>query len=298
MATASHFLLVCPSESGDVTGTVTQAAAAGLAFCDRIWRSAEGIWREWLRPTHPRMHPAHAGTTVQSPSVSRREPDLPPSGSMGPHAHPNPPSPMLGCALATVLGARRRSGPGPGQHALDSPTITSPVGDSYSVGYQPGKCDRRPDGDVAGKTHLKLVNFGCGGATTTSILQTVGCPDVLPHTAGVKTYPTTTQIAAAHAFIAANRGDIGLITVVDRRQRRDGPPDGGQPMTCVATAVKSIDTNVTTLAADLRSAAGPNVRIIGTTYPDVILGSYVYPTIRHPRRRSPWPSPRWSPSRR
>ncbi len=46
VAMASHFLLVAPEPvSGTVTGTVTQAAAAGLAFCDRIWRSAEGIWR-------------------------------------------------------------------------------------------------------------------------------------------------------------------------------------------------------------------------------------------------------------
>ena len=35
--------------------------------------------------------------------------------------------------------------------------------------------------------------------------------------------------------------------------------------------------DATTLAGDLRSAAGPNVKIIGTTYPDVILEDYAYP---------------------
>ena len=46
VAMASRFLLVAPEPvSGAVTATVTQAAAAGLALCDRIWRSAEGIWR-------------------------------------------------------------------------------------------------------------------------------------------------------------------------------------------------------------------------------------------------------------
>ena len=46
VAMASSFLLVSPdSETGVVTGTVTQAAAAGLALCDRIWRSAEGMLR-------------------------------------------------------------------------------------------------------------------------------------------------------------------------------------------------------------------------------------------------------------
>ena len=38
-------------------------------------------------------------------------------------------------------------------------------------------------------------------------------------------------------------------------------------------------TNVTTLAAGLRAAAGPKVPIIGLTYPDVILGEYVYPSL-------------------
>ena len=53
------------------------------------------------------------------------------------------------------------------------------------------------------------MNFGCGGATTSSILDTVGCPDVLPHTTGGQTYPTTTQIAAAEAFLAATKATSG-----------------------------------------------------------------------------------------
>ena len=88
------------------------------------------------------------------------------------------------------------------------------VGDSYSVGYQPTLgATSGYTGYVAKKTHLTLVNFGCGGATTTSIIDTVGCPDNLPHTAGAVLYPTTTQAAAAEAFITAHRGHIGLITV-------------------------------------------------------------------------------------
>ncbi len=42
VAMASRFLLVA---SEPVTGPVTQAAAAGLALCDRIWRSAEAVLR-------------------------------------------------------------------------------------------------------------------------------------------------------------------------------------------------------------------------------------------------------------
>ena len=184
---------------------------------------------------------------------------------------------MLGCALATAFGAAVVAGPAQAS-TPSTPTYYVSVGDSYSVGYQPGKgATAGYTGFVAGKTHLKLVNFGCGGATTTSILQTVGCPDVLPHTAGVMTYPTTTQIAAADAFIAANKAHIGLITVTIGGNDVTGCATQANPTSCVTTASKTIETNVTTLAADLRNAAGPTVPIIGSTYPDVILGSYVYP---------------------
>src|SRR3974390_3509181 len=105
--------------------------------------------------------------------------------------------------LPPVVAAARRS-----------PTYYVSLGDSYSVGYQPGK-GATPGYTtyVARHTGLSLVNFGCGGATTTSLLKTIGCPDVLPGTAGGQTYPATTQMAAATSFIAAHKGHIGLITV-------------------------------------------------------------------------------------
>jgi lysophospholipase L1-like esterase len=165
--------------------------------------------------------------------------------------------------------------------ATKSPTYYVSLGDSYAVGYQPDMGSTPGyTVPVAKATHLTLVNFGCGGATTSSILNTVGCPDVLPHTKGGQTYPTTTQIAAADAFITAHKGHIGLITVSIGGNDVTSCATQANPISCVGTAVKSITTNVTALAGDLRAAAGPKVPLIGSTYPDVILGSYVYPT--HP----------------
>lgn len=46
-------------------------------------------------------------------------------------------------------------------------------------------------------------------------------------------------------------------------------------MACVTAAVATIKTNVTTIAKRLRRAAGRKVRIVGTTYPDVLLGSFL-----------------------
>jgi lysophospholipase L1-like esterase len=159
-------------------------------------------------------------------------------------------------ALAMICGALTGAfSASPGAQAATSKTYYVSLGDSYSVGYQPGLGSTPGYTVVVAKaTGLALVNFGCGGATTTSLISSVGCPDVLPHTIGGVTYPTTTQEAAAVAFLTAHRGHIGLITV----------SIGGNDVTA-------------SLAAALRKAAGPKVPLIGLTYPDVILGSYVYP---------------------
>jgi lysophospholipase L1-like esterase len=159
-----------------------------------------------------------------------------------------------------------------------SPTYYVSLGDSYSVGYQPN-AGATPGyaGYVAHRTQLTLANFGCAGATTTSILDAAGCPVILPHTAGGMTYPTTTQIAAAQSFITRHAGHIGLITVSIGGNDVVGCAERSNPVPCVTTAVNNIRTNVTTLASDLRAVAGPQVPIIGSTYPDVILGTYIYP---------------------
>lgn len=183
--------------------------------------------------------------------------------------------------LAAALGsASLLALPGAAQArvAAKSPTYYVSLGDSYSVGFQP-KIGATPGYTVyvAKKAHLTLVNFGCAGATTSEILNRVGCPVVLPHTAGVMTYPTTTQIAAADAFLTDHRGHIGLITVSIGGDDVTGCATQANAVSCVGTVSKNITTNVTALAADLRAAAGPKVPIIGSTYPDVILGLYVYP---------------------
>jgi lysophospholipase L1-like esterase len=181
---------------------------------------------------------------------------------------------------ASVLGAASLLAlSGAAQAATAAPTYYVSVGDSYSIGYQPGVgATTGYAGYVAKKTHLMLANFGCGGATTTSIIDSVGCPDIWPHTAGVHLYPTTTQAAAAEAFITAHRGHIGLITVSIGGNDVTACAAQANPIPCVGTAVTNIEKNVTTLATDLRAAAGPKVPLIGLTYPDMFLGVYVYPT--------------------
>jgi lysophospholipase L1-like esterase len=160
------------------------------------------------------------------------------------------------------------------------------LGDSYSVGYQPvvsnpstGVATSGYTGYVASHLNLKLANFGCAGATTSSLVSEVSCPDVLPNTAGGQTYPTTTQLAAAASFIKAHPGKIGLITVSISGNDVTACAQDPNPVSCVQAATASIKTNVAQVADELRAAAGSGVPLIGLTYPDVLLGAYVYPAV-------------------
>lgn len=175
-------------------------------------------------------------------------------------------------------------------HATKPTKYFISLGDSYSVGYQPQPTAGSTKGytvAVAKKEKLTLENFGCGGATTSSILNYTGVCSATPtqgqygppaannpgpHTTG------NTQIQDAVAFIKAHSGQIGLITVSIGGNDVTSCASAADPITCVANAIGAIQTNVTTLANDLASAAG-SVPLIGLTYPDVILGQWVYPPV-------------------
>ncbi|MGC9961853.1 MAG: SGNH/GDSL hydrolase family protein [Acidimicrobiales bacterium] len=154
------------------------------------------------------------------------------------------------------------------------------IGDSYAAGYQPtgphsGHTDTNgfayqvPRLAVAKGYDYRLVNFGCGGATTTSILHSPGCPQLGP---GATPYPGQSQAAAAEAFLRSHGGRVGLITVSIGGNDVTSCIAARQPVSCVAAAVKTVKKNLEVLLQGLRQAAGASVPIVGTTYPDVILG--------------------------
>jgi lysophospholipase L1-like esterase len=163
------------------------------------------------------------------------------------------------------------------------------LGDSYAEGYQPN-----PAGGLGSSTKdgfayvlpklakkrgydLKLVNFACGGETTTSILErTTPCPGpAMP--IGGPDYSGQTQVGAAETFIRKHRHDVGLITVSIGGNDVTGCATSTDPFSCVAGAEQGIRANIATLLARLRAAGGKRVKIVGLTYPDVILGGWVNP---------------------
>ncbi|HEX4429703.1 MAG TPA: GDSL-type esterase/lipase family protein [Frankiaceae bacterium] len=194
------------------------------------------------------------------------------------------------------------SGPSPSASASSSsPALPSTpgaghtfyvsLGDSYAAGYQPaangglGKTSTNGFAyQLASKATLNgkkltLVNFACAGATTTSLLRTPGCTQdrLGPGAVG---YPKQTQADAAVAYIASHKADVGLITVsISGNDITSCATASGTSgvVACVTKALATVKANLHTLLPRLRAAA-PNARIVGLTYPDVILGLYVSKT--------------------
>jgi lysophospholipase L1-like esterase len=184
---------------------------------------------------------------------------------------------------ASLLGLLATFAIAPAAHAATPKTeYFVALGDSYTVGYQDAVGHTTNNGPADQLVPLarkrgyryKLVNLGCGGATTTSVLKAKGC-NHLALEPGAAPYDTRTQVAAAERFLRAHKGKVGLITVSIGGNDVTSCAKQADPIPCVGTAVNNIKANVTSLVKRLRKAGGSKVRIVGTTYPDVILGAYL-----------------------
>jgi lysophospholipase L1-like esterase len=188
--------------------------------------------------------------------------------------------------LAALLAAALFLLPVAGAQAKAEQQLLVTVGDSYATGYQSSSATKGANTKhsyshqlvpLAKKRgyDLKLVNFGCGGATTVSMLkQTKPCPKRGLAVGGTG-WGGKTQTAAAEAFLRKNRGKVALITVSISGNDVTACARTANPVPCVAAAVESIKQNVGQITKRLRKAAGPKARIVGITYPDVILGMWV-----------------------
>jgi len=194
-------------------------------------------------------------------------------------------------AVLTVLCATTVSMANAGVAAGLTPRATAyyyvSLGDSYAAGNQPiASAWAHNDSNGFAYQVVKLarakgyrfdlLNFGCGGATTTSVLQQAGC---FVGNAGPDTtsYPTQTQAAAASRFISRHRGHTGLISVSIGGNDALACDTAAQLLSCAKSELKVVKRNLTVFVRAVRNSAGPGVPIVGITYPDIFLGSYLSP---------------------
>jgi lysophospholipase L1-like esterase len=114
--------------------------------------------------------------------------------------------------------------------------------------------------------NIELVDLGCSGETTTSMIE-----------GGICSYNGKSQLAAATSFLAANRGSVALVTVDiggnDYINCINAYPEGYSAQ-CITNTNATVTTNLTTIVSQIQAAAGPTVPMLGMNYFDPFLDEW------------------------
>lgn len=177
--------------------------------------------------------------------------------------------PMLLAVLGLVFGsALVGSTPAHAATPSASPNWYLALGDSLAAGYQPGQGDDKAGGYVGQVAdHLgasaPLTNLACSGETSGSYLANSRC------------FPGSSQQAAALDFLKTKKGSPGVITIDIGANDVDGCAAGGSiDLSCIATGLGTVKTNLVTILDNLRAAA-PDSQIIVLNYYNPFLVFYL-----------------------
>jgi lysophospholipase L1-like esterase len=155
------------------------------------------------------------------------------------------------------------------------------VGDSYATGYQPSAGGGAEGGFadlVAAESGLRLINLACNGATSRTLRDRPGCSPA-NRAAGAPDPAGQTQLDAAVRTLREHEGRVGLVTVViggNDLVRCAQSPSPAAALSCTSEAVNEVRATLSDVLPALREAAG-DAPIVGLTYPDVFLGTWVSP---------------------
>jgi lysophospholipase L1-like esterase len=173
-------------------------------------------------------------------------------------------------AATVVVAATLTACSGPATSVRSAPaTYYLALGDSLSQGVQPdaagtsvktgqGYADQLNAILHRGQPALRLVKLGCPGETTATMIH-----------GGICRYQGGSQLAAAVAFLSAHLGHVYLVTI---DIGANDPEDCGSNLslrtltTCIGTDLPDAVSNLDTILARLRAAAGPAARIVGMSY--------------------------------
>ena len=166
-------------------------------------------------------------------------------------------------APALSLGARGHSSASGGRYYVA-------LGDSLSTGggatQGDGYVDRIFDWAHGSVPTLELENLGCGGDSTTRMIEGGLCHD----------YTTGDQLGDAEAFLSAHPGEVRFVTIdVGGDDIVGCALSGTVNPTCVQRALEHIVTNMPIILGGLRAAGGQKLPIVGMTYYDPILAFYL-----------------------
>ena len=178
---------------------------------------------------------------------------------------------LVAAVAAVVAAVTACSGPAVSVRSQVDPvpaTYYLALGDSLSQGVQPdatgtsvktgqGYPDQLYPVLRRSQPSLQLVKLGCPNETTATMIH-----------GGICRYPGGSQLAAAVAFLSAHRGQVHLVTIdIGANDPEDCGLSGLHTITtCLGTDLPHAISNLDTILARLRAAAGPRVRIVGMSY--------------------------------
>jgi lysophospholipase L1-like esterase len=175
----------------------------------------------------------------------------------------------VAAALAVTAAATFTACSGsPAARPAAAPSYYLALGDSLAQGVQPDAAGTSVETQQgypdlvyatlrASRPTLQLVRLGCPGETTETMIH-----------GGICHYPAGSQLAAATAFLRAHRGHVSLVTIdigANDPENCSNQPSLAQLASCIRQTPEAA-TNLATILARLRAAAGPGVRIVGMSY--------------------------------
>jgi lysophospholipase L1-like esterase len=200
-------------------------------------------------------------------------------------------APALALALAAFAALAAFGALGAGtalasKQAKATPHYYLALGDSLSVGFQPNpqgvglETSQGYTNDVYAYERksvpgLKLVEMGCPGDTTTTLLTGRG------NAANASTFHCDrkggSQLKAAESFLKSHhkKGEVVLVTLDIGANDVDGCTAPGVNLgTCVAAGEKSIQTNTPKILKGIRGAAASGTALAAMNLYDPVLGDY------------------------
>ena len=165
--------------------------------------------------------------------------------------------------------------------AAKAKKVSVALGDSLAVGVQPKAGGGNKNTSQGYATQLarlagtKLVNFGCGGATSESIYTgKKACSPTLKTPYRNKSAGTS-QLAAAEKYLKANRKSVAFVTIdIGANDVATCAQGGKLDVPCVTQGLARLKKNTPVIAKRLRKAAGKNVTLVGMTFYNPFLQSW------------------------
>jgi lysophospholipase L1-like esterase len=170
-----------------------------------------------------------------------------------------------GCSGSARHGGRSAAGDPPA-----GPRYYLSLGDSLSLGVQPtvSGASRPTNGGYPNRIYSvlrahdadwRLVKLGCSGETTLTMIH-----------GGICHYPAASQLAQAEEFLHAHRGHVGLVTIDIGANDPNSCIIGNVPLSkitaCMGDSIDETTSDLRRIMGGLRSAAGPDVKILAMSY--------------------------------